>query len=561
MHQSNSALCRPGGGCDDGGLQCGYMTYAGSGVMYTLSVHTMATNLYLAWATDKEHEKEHVSFSNFVKKFDITDKKSANEAFLSLISSPRLRETRRKRLQDAYKKFRERHEDIFWERRALKVADRRLLINCATIAKETAVIAQKASIKETSSGFRRYQSNSKTIEDSDDEVIDDDVTDSEGEAETNANSADRLTVEEQGSSEVDVTKEDLIRAKSTPFYELIHHVFKKMRGESSMLPDIPRSYASKNHSELAKRAREELEKADDVSRDTLVLLSGIINTLSPGSCAFTLSPEVKSQSLVPSLSQKLPVIENLMSELLSALCPGLDEDPYAESTLIGLQLKVMELLQQSLGKGATGRTKDQKAVHVVLMIMNHICSLMATEQLAPPLSEHAFVSAWAYIFNVLFHSSKVRAMPGELTSTATRRTRLMVEEEFGATNRYICGRKVDMSIRVYADHTWENEICVCELKSANASKVVCEQQQRKSVRLNGAILLELEERGLDICNSYPIIAEGRGLVMDFYTLRRYDDILGSGRSTLSDVWLPSHESQLKQFLKSDSLHVLLAFAI
>lgn len=146
-------------------------------------------------------------------------------------------------------------------------------------------------------------------------------------------------------------------------------------------------------------------------------------------------------------------------------------------------------------------------------------------------------------------------------STAARSCRVMVEEEFGTTNKYVGGRKVDMSIRIYADHTWENEICVFEFKSTRVSEVICQQQQRKSVRLNGAILLDLEKRGLNIADSYPVIAEGRGLAMDFYTLRRYEDVLGAGRSTLASVWLPSSDAQLKRFLKSDSLHMLLAFAV
>ncbi|KAF8926227.1 hypothetical protein BGZ58_000088, partial [Dissophora ornata] len=275
--------------------------------------------------------------------------------------------------------------------------------------------------------------------------------------------------------------------------------------------------------------------------------------------AFTLSLIIKSQTLVPSLSLRLPAIEALLSEPLSALCPGLEGDPHVEATLVGLQVKVFELLGQST-KETAGKTREQRVVHAVLMTMNHICSLLATEQFEPPTSEHGFVSAWTHTLNVLFHGSKVRAILEQLVSTAARSSRLIVEEEFGATKRHICGRKVDMSIRVYADHTWENEVCVFELKSTNASKAICEQQQRKSVRLNGAILLELEHRGVNIANSYPTIAERRGLVMDFYTLRRHDDILGAGRSTLSDVWIPSHERQLKQFLKSNSLHVLLAFA-
>ncbi|KAG0352049.1 hypothetical protein BGZ54_002983, partial [Gamsiella multidivaricata] len=133
--------------------------------------HSIATNIYLNWACNKERKKEHASSPNFVKKFDFTDKESANEAYLSFISSHRIRENRRRELHEAYKVFRERNEDIFWERRALEIADRRLLINSAIVAKKTAAMAQKASIKEASSGFRRYPSDLKAIDDSDDGEI------------------------------------------------------------------------------------------------------------------------------------------------------------------------------------------------------------------------------------------------------------------------------------------------------------------------------------------------------------------------------------------------------
>ncbi|KAF9083368.1 hypothetical protein BGX27_004155, partial [Mortierella sp. AM989] len=154
----------------------------------------MATNVYLNWACDKEHKKEHVSFSNFVKKFDITDKKSANEAYLSLIRSRHIRENRRKRLHERYRVFRERNEDIFWERRALKIADRRLLINSAIVAKKTAIMNQKAGVKETSSGFEWNSIRSASSEDTSltwgrlmtQMMTDGDESESEVEAETSS---------------------------------------------------------------------------------------------------------------------------------------------------------------------------------------------------------------------------------------------------------------------------------------------------------------------------------------------------------------------------------------
>src|SRR5690349_14378018 len=124
-------------------------------------------------------------------------------------------------------------------------------------------------------------------------------------------------------------------------------------------------------------------------------------------------------------------------------------------------------------------------------------------------------------------------------SSAAKSCRMLVEKEFGPTTKNVTGRKVDISVRTWMDFNWDKEICVFEFKGANVSDPLCTQQQRKSVRLNGAVLRDLESQGLDITKCYPIIAEGRGAAMDFYTLRRYEDILGAGRSTSHKVWLPS----------------------
>ncbi|KAI7815743.1 hypothetical protein BC939DRAFT_534124 [Gamsiella multidivaricata] len=148
---------------------------------------------------------------------------------------------------------------------------------------------------------------------------------------------------------------------------------------------------------------------------------------------------------------------------------------------------------------------------------------------------------------------------GELVSKASTSARQLVEDEFGSTTSTSCGRKVDLSIRIQVDNGWKTEIAIFEFKASTSTRQMCEKQQKKSARLNAAILLELEARGLDLQHSYPIIAEGRGLGLDFYTLRRYDDILGAGRSTAKGLSLPSQVSQLKTFLQSNSILTLLSF--
>ncbi|KAG0221461.1 hypothetical protein BGW42_007682, partial [Actinomortierella wolfii] len=47
--------------------------------------------------------------------------------------------------------------------------------------------------------------------------------------------------------------------------------------------------------------------------------------------------------------------------------------------------------------------------------------------------------------------------------------------------------------------------------------------------------------------------------MDFYTLRRYQDVLGAGRSTPKGISLPSQVEDLKAFLESDAMILLLDF--
>ncbi|KAG0275267.1 hypothetical protein BGZ96_003853, partial [Linnemannia gamsii] len=98
-----------------------------------------------------------------------------------------------------------------------------------------------------------------------------------------------------------------------------------------------------------------------------------------------------------------------------------------------------------------------------------------------------------------------------------------------------------------------------EFKATTATQAMCEKQQRKSVRLNAALLYDLEAKGLDITKSYPIIAEGQALGLDFYALWRYDEILGAGRSTTKGISLPSHVDQLKAFFESETLFILLSF--
>lgn len=136
-----------------------------------------------------------------------------------------------------------------------------------------------------------------------------------------------------------------------------------------------------------------------------------------------------------------------------------------------------------------------------------------------------------------------------------------MEAKYGVTTKNVRGRKVDVSVRVFANNTWNNEICIFEFKTSMASDQICAKQQRKSVRINTAVLHDLEFKGVDTCRHFPIIAEGRGFCLSFYTLKRSGNVITAGKSTRGTAWIPSDMVQLKQFLKSDSIQILLKFAV
>ncbi|KAF8926343.1 hypothetical protein BGZ47_002800 [Haplosporangium gracile] len=354
------------------------------------------------------------------------------------------------------------------------------------------------------------------------------------------------------------------RVKATPFYDLIAYVFLKAKKKSATLPS-PLSSAlrglSINYQEMYKAALTYLREPGPVEakKDVLVLLSGIINTISPNARQFSLSKKIMAESRLPELdpqSEIHKVVKGLLAELLEALYPDLDKDRYCEPDFVQLQKKVWQLLQDA---ASSRHTHAEKAKYTTLQIVQQILLWIELGLFTPPTSEHVYVSAWAMLFNILLFDTTVRAIPGELVSKASTSARQLVEDEFGSTTSTSCGRKVDLSIRIQVDNGWKTEIAIFEFKTSTSTRQMCEKQQKKSVRLNAAILLELEARGLDLQHSYPIIAEGRGLGLDFYTLRRYDDILGAGRSTAKGLSLPSQVSQLKTFLQSNSILTLLSF--
>lgn len=143
--------------------------------------------------------------------------------------------------------------------------------------------------------------------------------------------------------------------------------------------------------------------------DNRVALSGIVNTISPSTRAFSFTSAIKADSLVVALDEKDVALAELMNELLETYCPGHEEDPFAPLNFWSLRIKVWSQLAEL---GATPpATRNMKRRVAVLQVVDHICTLISTNHLALPTTEHVIVSVWSFILAVMLGGQIVRGIP------------------------------------------------------------------------------------------------------------------------------------------------------
>ncbi|KAF9190139.1 hypothetical protein BGZ49_003733 [Haplosporangium sp. Z 27] len=104
---------------------------------------------HLKWALEKSPGKEHVSFGNFVRHFNLSDKEAASQAFTLLVNSELIRSERRAKLQTAFKDFALHHEERFW-------AERDIQISSEVTAKQAGVKSQRVGIKQSGIAYDQY---------------------------------------------------------------------------------------------------------------------------------------------------------------------------------------------------------------------------------------------------------------------------------------------------------------------------------------------------------------------------------------------------------------------
>ncbi|KAF9944885.1 hypothetical protein BGZ65_011464, partial [Modicella reniformis] len=101
----------------------------------------------IQWVLANVETEEQVTFTTFVKRFRFSDKQSATEAYLSLINSSQIRQSRREKLREAFVFFQKNHEEDFWANRALQ-------LNSQTSSKKAAVFVQNVGLRQAESAYR-----------------------------------------------------------------------------------------------------------------------------------------------------------------------------------------------------------------------------------------------------------------------------------------------------------------------------------------------------------------------------------------------------------------------
>lgn len=137
-----------------------------------------------------------------------------------------------------------------------------------------------------------------------------------------------------------------------------------------------------------------------------MIVSGIINTISPTSCDLSLSPQIEAESMASCMTYDSQSIRVLSNDLLKALYPS--EDDPSSMSIENLQRTVYSLLAES---SSPRPTRDDKERFLVLKILCQLLFWIEHDIFTKPVSEHVFVSVWSQILNTLFHGGGLRAIP------------------------------------------------------------------------------------------------------------------------------------------------------
>ncbi|KAF9150700.1 hypothetical protein BGX20_005611, partial [Mortierella sp. AD010] len=258
-----------------------------------------------------------------------------------------------------------------------------------------------------------------------------------------------------------------------------------------------------------------------VEKDVFVAMSGVVNARMDG------ARDVFGEEVVNLIEAQClrPDIVNPSEQLKAIL------DPLQEAFRAGETGKMLDVVEAALGVEACIK-KPSKSM-----------------------SEGELVEVWTYVLNALA-GSKLSLRSGELTSKATRWQRLLMKQEYDMDpGQATYGRKLDLQCRV-----GELELNNSEFKADTIPPSQVEVQYRKNLRVNQAMMLYLKEQiDMPLQDLDVLALDVHGLSAVMFALKYNGEVFVSSLATKHMLRLPDSPASWRQFLRGNTLSVLLAY--
>lgn len=103
----------------------------------------MSSPGHLRWVLDKVKGEEHVTFENFVRNFNCTERRLATRTYAKLIDSDEIRSRRREKLRESFNDFLNHRQEIFWSERRLEVSSEIVANDAGVSVKETGGVTSR----------------------------------------------------------------------------------------------------------------------------------------------------------------------------------------------------------------------------------------------------------------------------------------------------------------------------------------------------------------------------------------------------------------------------------
>ncbi|ORE03601.1 hypothetical protein BCV72DRAFT_308046 [Rhizopus microsporus var. microsporus] len=181
------------------------------------------------------------------------------------------------------------------------------------------------------------------------------------------------------------------------------------------------------------------------------------------------------------------------------------------------------------------------------------------------LSEEDYCLYWKTVFGIMFRGKDVLMRQGEQCSLASKFQRQANEVEFGDISSNVMGRRLDFSFgcTLYDDKNKPSmiDICSAEIKPENTGNDIKNIQLNKNIRVNKAILYLLLQHMPNNQKEriYTIGIDMAGLQGYFYKVVQYEDAVVALKLAEDDIFLPSDEDDLHEFLSCDAMDQLIFF--